>query len=61
MRYQLPEDVDISFARISEICRLKNEIAIGYISEAGEVRLAPRGHSIKKYTDSDRILTIGET
>lgn len=58
--YYLPEEEDISFAQISELCRLKNEIAIGYISEAGEVRIAPRGHSIKKYTDSDRILTIAQ-
>ena len=60
IQYHLPEDQEISFAQISELCRLKNEVAIGYISEAGEVRIAPRGHSIKKYTDSDRILTIAE-
>ena len=61
VHYHLPEDKDLSFAHISEVCRSLKEIAIGYISEAGEVRIAPKGHSIKKYTDSDRILTIGGT
>ncbi len=57
----LPEDKDISFAQISEVCRSQHEIAIGYISENGEVKIAPRGHSIKKFTHSDRILTIAES
>ena len=61
IQYRLPGDRDISFAQISELCRLRDEIAIGYISEAGEVRIAPKGHSIKTYTDSDRILTIGHS
>lgn len=60
-RYRLPEDKDISFAQISEICRSQNEVAIGFISEKGDVQIAPRGHSIKKFTHSDRILTIAES
>ena len=60
-KFNLPEDQEISFAQIAEICRLRNEVAIGYISKNGDMLLAPRAYTVRKFEASDHILTIGET
>lgn len=60
-RYQLPEDSEVAFAQVGELCRLRREIAIGYISEEGQVRMAPPSTIVHTYTPNDRIIVIAES
>ena len=59
-RYHAPTDEPETFAQIGELARTKKETAIGYITKAGLMKLAPRPKTEHTYQPDDRIIVIAD-
>ncbi|KAL3139211.1 hypothetical protein ABBQ32_005982 [Trebouxia sp. C0010 RCD-2024] len=59
-RYHTIPDKAETFAQIGELARTKKETAIGYITHAGIMRLAPRPKEAHQYAPDDRIIVIAD-
>ncbi|KAK9815434.1 hypothetical protein WJX72_003650 [[Myrmecia] bisecta] len=59
-RYLLPKEQPTSFAQITELARQRKETAIGYITKAGAMTLAPSCGDMHVYTPADRVVVIAE-
>ena len=49
-----------SFELISELCRLRDETALGYIAD-GSVHLNPVAKAARAFSNSDRIIVLANT
>lgn len=59
-RYHAPTEQPETFAQIGELARTKKETAIGYITKAGLMRLAPKPKEAHTYQADDRIIVIAD-
>ena len=59
-RYHRPTNEPETFAQITELARTKKETAIGYITKAGLMRLAPKPKETHTYSAEDRIIVIAD-
>ena len=59
--YQLPADQPCTFQQLSELCRLRQETAIGFIAKEGGVELSPCMTSRRTFCSSDRIIVLADS
>ncbi len=59
--YQLPDDTECTFQQLSELCRLRQETAIGFIAKEGGVELSPSMRSTRRFCNSDRIIVLADS
>ena len=56
--YYLRPDQDCSFEQLTELCRLRQETALGYIINDGGVELNPLSSASHCFCSSDRIIVL---
>lgn len=59
-RYHTLTEKPETFAQIGELARTKKETAIGYITQTGIMRLAPKPKEAHQYASDDRIIVIAD-
>ncbi len=57
--YYIQLEEPCSFELLSELCRLRSETALGYISD-GEVILNPLAKATRKFFKDDRIIVLAK-
>ncbi|CAK0785418.1 hypothetical protein CVIRNUC_008627 [Coccomyxa viridis] len=57
-RYALPDDAPVSFAQVAELLRKHGELALGYITQDGHMRLAPRAVAEHCFNENDRLIIL---
>ncbi|CAL8463710.1 g3244 [Coccomyxa elongata] len=58
IHYALPDEDSVTFAQLSELLRKEDELAIGFITKDGHMKLAPRAAEKHKFDPNDRLIVI---
>ncbi|KAK9917305.1 hypothetical protein WJX75_002985 [Coccomyxa subellipsoidea] len=58
IHYALPDEEPVTFAQVSELLRKEDELAIGFITKDGHMKLAPRAAEQHKFDPDDRLVVI---
>ncbi|EIE27753.1 hypothetical protein COCSUDRAFT_55736 [Coccomyxa subellipsoidea C-169] len=58
IHYALPDEEPVTFAQLSELLRKEAELAIGFITKDGHMKLAPRAAEQHKFDPDDRLVVI---